>query len=142
MYRRGGRYGPHWFDYNDVSTESPWLLMEGSYTRYGDVSALLTDVDDKYVIIQSGDEITVEFDATLAPAVPAGWTRDYLIYSDGFLKDADLNTALGATVAPLPFHGMSRYPYGSNESYPDDEEHRRFLDRYLTRQVDGRLHSY
>jgi hypothetical protein len=28
---------------------------------------------------------------------------------------------------------MSSYPYPPSESYPDDAEHRAFLERYLTR---------
>jgi Tfp pilus assembly protein PilF len=135
MYRKGGRYGPHWFDYNDVSKEPKWRDLEGNYTRYGDVLPLLLEADDKYVIINAGDEVTIEFDATQAPALPSGWTRDFLIYSDGWIKDGDLNTAYGKTVAPLPFHAMTNYPYGSDESYPTDEEHQKYLRTYNTRKV-------
>ncbi len=53
----------------------------------------------------------------------------------GWVKDGDLNTAHGQTVKPLPFHGMSSYPYGENESYPSDKEHRDYLEKYNTRQV-------
>ena len=135
VFRRGGRYGPHWFDYDDVSTESPWRVIEGSYTRYGNVLPLLDEADDQYVVMQSGDEITIEFDATTVPELPNGWERDFLIYSNAFLKDGDLNTAEGQTVGPLPFHSMSRYPYGSDESYPDDEERRHYLETFNTRLV-------
>lgn len=40
MYRTGGRHGPHWFDYQDVSKDSPWRVIEGSFTRFGDVLPL------------------------------------------------------------------------------------------------------
>ncbi len=30
----------------------------------------------------------------------------------------DLYTAYPHTVEPLPFHAMSRYPYGTDEQYP------------------------
>ncbi|MFQ5888821.1 MAG: FG-GAP-like repeat-containing protein [Gemmatimonadota bacterium] len=138
-FRKGGRYGPQWFDYGDVSTEPRWRPMEGRYTRYGDVQPLLRAADDRYVVLAAGDEMTVEFDATQAPPLEPGWRRDFLLYSDGWLKDADLNTAEGGTVEPLPFHAMSRYPYGADEAYPADEAHRRYLEAYHTRFL-GRRH--
>lgn len=135
LYRKGGRYGPHWFDYSEVSTEPKWRDLIGYYTRYGDVLPLLLESDDKYVVINAGDEVTVEFDATQVPDLETGWSRDFLIYSDGWIKDGDFNTAHSKTVEPLPFHGMTRYPYGSDESYPMDEEHQPYLKKYNTRKV-------
>jgi hypothetical protein len=135
MYRKGGRYGPHWFDYGDVTLEQPWLPLKGQFTRYGDVVQLLQRADDMYVVFGPGDEVTVEFDASDAPPLPPGWRRDFLLYSDSWLKDADLNTGTGQSVEPLPFHGMSRYPYGADESFPADAEHLRYLRRYNTRRM-------
>jgi hypothetical protein len=135
MYRKGGPYGPHWFDYQDVSAEPKWRDLEGYYTCYGDVLPLLLKADDKYVIFNSGDEVTVTFDAAATPPPGSGWVRDFLIYCDGWLKDGDLNTAHGKTVAPLPFHGMTRYPYGDDESYPQDKSHQEYLGKYNTRKV-------
>lgn len=134
VYRKGGRHGPHWFDYQSVSTTPQWRDLVGAYTRYGDVTALLQEADSQYIIMNAGDEFSVSFDAEL-PALPAGWTRDFLIYSEGWIKDGDLNTAQGQTVEPLPFHGMSQYPYGPAEHYPADETHRDFLETYNTREV-------
>ena len=105
------------------------------YTRYGDVNELLLHADSKYIIANAGDEITLEFDASQVPDLPPGWKRDFIIFTNGWLKDGDLNTASGQTVKPLPFRGMSRYPYGSDESYPDSEEYRNFLRKYNTRKV-------
>ena len=45
LYRRGGRFGPHWFDYEDVVGESPWRPLAGPFTRYGDVAPLLEEGD-------------------------------------------------------------------------------------------------
>ncbi len=132
-YRKGGRYGPHWFDYARVTTESPWLPLEGALTRHGDVLPLLLASDDMYVVMGPGDEATVEFEAAGVPPLPEGWSRDFLLYSDGWVKDADRNTAFGKTVNPLPFHRMSRYPYGTEETYPDDVAHREYLETYQTR---------
>jgi len=135
LYRKGGRYGPHWFDYREVSTAPKWRDLIGNYTRYGDVLPLLLDSDDKYIIMNAGDEVTVSFDATKLPALQNGWRRDYLIYSDGWIKDGDLNTAHGQTVEPLPFQMMTRYPYGPEQAYPNDEDHQQYLKIYNTRQV-------
>jgi tetratricopeptide (TPR) repeat protein len=137
MYRKGGRYGPHWFDYGDVTRESPWRPILGPFTRLGDVLSLLREADDRYVVMAPGDAITLRFDARSAPPVPEGWTRTFLFYSEGWVKDADLNTATGERTGPLPFHGMSEYPYGPDEAYPSTPEHRRYLERFHTR--DGGL---
>ena len=135
MHRLDGRYGPHWFDYDQVTTGQKWRDLTGNYTRYGDVTDLLQAADDRYIIADAGDETTLHFDAKKLPKIHDGYTRDFLIYSVGWVKDGDLNTALGQTVAPLPFHGMSRYPYGPGEHYPDDPAHRAYQQQYNTRQV-------
>jgi hypothetical protein len=137
MYRKGGRYGPYWFDYGDVTRESPWRPIEGAFTRFGDVLPLLRNADDMYVIMGPGDEATIQFDASSADSLPSGWKRDFLLYTDGWIKDSDLNTAFGSTVGPLPFHGVQAYPYGPAESYPTDARHRRYLREYNTRVVRG-----
>jgi tetratricopeptide (TPR) repeat protein len=136
MYRKGGRYGPHWFDYNSVSTSPRWRDLTGSYTRYGVVSGLLEEADDRYIIANAGDETTMTFNENLFGDLPDGWKRDFVIHTIGWVKDGDLNTASGQTVEPLPFHGMSRYPYGENESYPVDRKHIRYQNKYNTRIVD------
>jgi hypothetical protein len=138
MYRKGGRYGPFWFDYSDVTREQRWLPLHGRFTRYGDVLPLLGRADDMYVVFGPGDEITVDFDSSAAPPLPPGWRRDFLLYTDSWLKDADLNTATGQGVAPLPFHAMSHYPYGEELSYPTDAAHQQYLERYDTRRMTPR----
>ncbi len=138
LYRRGGRYGPHWFAYDDVTRDSPWRPIEGAFTRFGDVLPLLGSADDRYVIMGPGDEATVRFDAASANALPPGWKRTFLLYTDGWIKDADLNTAFGNTVEPLPFHAMKGYPYAPGESYPADPARQRYLREYNTRLVTGR----
>ncbi|HLA14375.1 MAG TPA: FG-GAP-like repeat-containing protein [Gemmatimonadaceae bacterium] len=135
MYRKGGRYGPYWFAYDDVAKESPWLPIEGAFTRFGDILPLLKNADDMYVIMAPGDEATIQFDAASARSVPPGWKRDFLLYTDGWIKDSDLNTAFGTTVDPLPFHAVRSYPYQPGESYPSTPEHRRYQREYNTRVV-------
>jgi len=133
MYRKGGPNGPHWFDYADVTTESPWRPITGAFTRFGNVRPLLEAPDDQYVVMAPGDEATVEFDATSVPPVPAGWQRTFLLYTDGWIKDADLNTAHGNTVEPLPYHAIGQYPYGAGDAYPSDSTRQRYLREYNTR---------
>ena len=138
MYRPNP-HAPHLFDYQKVTTDPQWRDLAGYYTRYGDVNPLLQEVDDMYVILNAGDEITVEFDAARLPALKPGWVRDFILYSDGWDKDGDINTLTSQTVEPLPFHGMSAYPYPNTEHYPDDEVHRRYRLEYNTRRVEHRL---
>ncbi len=137
-YPKDGRSGPAWFDYADVTSNPAWEPIRGWFTRYGDVLPLLLGSDDRYVVFGPGDEIALSFPAGALPVLPSGWRRDFLIYTDAWMKDADLNTASGNTVEPLPFHGMTRYPYGPEQAFPSDPMHRRFLDQYLTRQVPAR----
>lgn len=134
-YRKGGRHGPWWFDYDSVTTEALWRPIDGAFTRFGNVLPLLGQSDDMYVIMAAGDEMTVQFDASSATRIPAGWTRDFLLYTDGWIKDSDLNTAFGTTVGPLPFHKIREYPYAAGESYPGDSAHQRYLREYNTRIV-------
>ncbi len=134
-YRKGGRYGPYWFAYDDVTRESPWRPIAGAFTRFGDVLPLLRDPDDMYVVMAPGDETTIEFDARSATSLPRGWKRDFLLYTDGWIKDSDLNTAFGTTVGPLPFHGVKSYPYAAGDAYPTDVAHQRYLHEYDTRIV-------
>ena len=54
---------------------------------------------------------------------------------DCYCKDMDLYTAYPDTVDPLPFHGMSGYPYGPQERYPEDGLHRDYRTRFNTRIV-------
>jgi hypothetical protein len=135
MYRKGGRYGPYWFAYDDVTKTSPWRTIDGAFTRFGDVLPLLRKPDDMYVIMGPGDEATIEFDASSASSIPSGWTRDFLLYTDGWIKDSDLNTAFGTSVGPLPFHAIKSYPEAVGDTYPSDSTHKAYLRQYDTRVV-------
>ncbi|AHG91569.1 ASPIC/UnbV domain protein [Gemmatirosa kalamazoonensis] len=137
-YRKGGRYGPYWFAYDDVTKASPWRAITGAFTRFGDVRSLVGTADDMYVVMAPGDETTLAFDASSERALPKGWKRDFLLYTDGWIKDSDLNTAHGTTVGPLPFHAVKSYPYGPGDAYPTDPMHARFLREYQTRVVGRR----
>lgn len=127
------RKQPESFDYQTWMPLSMWNPTPGLYTRYGDVRPLLADVDDRMVVMGSGDEVRLLFDAKALPPLPSGWRRDFLLKVDGWAKDADANTAFGQTVEPLPFHGMSRYPYPEGERFPDGGLHRLYREHYNTR---------
>ena len=108
------------YDYDRVSLTGPFQRQRGNYTRMGDVTPLLEGIDDRYVIFGSGEEIAAEFDQSQLPALPRHWKRDYFFYANGYVKDMDWWDASPFTVAQLPFHSMSRYPYPSSEKFPDD----------------------
>ncbi len=110
-----------------------WNPTPGLYTRYGDVKPLLEAVDDLLVIMGSGDELQLRFDATRLPELTEGWKRDFLLFVDGWAKDGDANTAFSQTVEPLPFHGMLQYPYPAPYAYPADGVHNRYRAFYNTR---------
>ena len=127
------RKQPEAFDYARWMPVSMWNPTKGLYTRYGDVLPLIQAIDDRLVIMGSGDELRLLFpERTVAP-LPAGWKRDFLLFVDGWAKDADANTAYSQTVEPLPFHAMSQYPYKKGEHFPDDAAHRQYREQYNTR---------
>ncbi|HEU4871235.1 MAG TPA: FG-GAP-like repeat-containing protein [Pyrinomonadaceae bacterium] len=126
---------PLGYDYNKVSFTSPWKVMTGRYTREGDVRELLLTSDDMFVISRPGDELSLSFAADKLPPLPKGWTRTFLLYADGFSKEMDINSASPDQVGPLPFHGMSKYPYAWPERYPLTEKRRKYLEEYNTRLV-------
>jgi tetratricopeptide (TPR) repeat protein len=112
-----------------VSTVQVWRDLIGYYTRYGDVRELLAATDDRYVIMNAGDEIVLKFRAPEGP--PPGWKRDFVWISDGWTKDGNLNTRFSKTVLPLPAHDLTSYdrPPGRLE---DDPVYRRFPEDWRT----------
>ena len=95
-------------DYNHLAgTTQRWRDLSGYYTRYGDVRELLAATDDRYVIMNAGDELSLRF--LEQPPPPPGWIRDYVIAGDGWIKDGDYNSTYSETVQPLPFHARTLY---------------------------------
>jgi cytochrome c-type biogenesis protein CcmH/NrfG len=118
-----------------IGTGQYWRDLIGYYTRFGDVREPLAAVDDRYVIMNAGDEIAMRFCAPDDP--PPGWRRDFIWVCDGWAKDGDLNTRFSKTVLPLPAHDLTSYvtPPGRLE---DDPVYRRFpqdWQKYHTRYV-------
>ncbi|SPE31646.1 TPR repeat protein [Candidatus Sulfotelmatomonas gaucii] len=108
------------YDFNLISLTGPFQHERGDYTHFGDVTPLLKSVDDRFVVFGSGEGIAAEFDASKLPTSPSGWKRDYFFYAHGYVKDMDWWDASPFTVAQMPFHGMTAYPYSKREQYPDD----------------------
>jgi Tfp pilus assembly protein PilF len=105
-------------DYNHLAgTAQRWRDLSGYYTRYGDVRELLAKTDDRYVIMNAGDELSLRFPVPAPP--PLGWVRDYVIAGDGWIKDGDYNSTYSQTVQPLPYH--ARTAYGTAPGKLEDE---------------------
>jgi tetratricopeptide (TPR) repeat protein len=127
------RRQPEAFDYQTWMPASMWNPTPGLYTRYGDVRPLIEGVDDRLVIMGSGDELRLLFPARNFPPLKPGSKRDYLLLVDGWAKDGDYNTAFSQSVTPLPFHAMTSYPYPASQHFPDDTAHREYQQLYNTR---------
>jgi hypothetical protein len=107
----------------------------GNFTRYGNVTELMEYADNMYVIIRQGDEIRILFPAETDP-VPEGIERDYFLFASAWFKVEGL-PYVDFTVEPLPFHGMSCFPYPETESYPYDAVHLAYLQEYNTRVIES-----
>lgn len=118
-----------------VSRGQAWRDLIGYHTRYGAIDELLAGIDDRYAIINAGDEVTLRFEAPMPP--PTGWKRDFIWIADGWVKDGDYNTRFGKTVLPLPAHDMSSYDTtpGELEDDPVYQRHREDWQTYHTRYV-------
>jgi len=108
MHMPGAARAPEVPDYNQIEgTKQRWRDLIGYYTRYGDVRELVNKIDDRYVIVNSGDELSLRFSEQSPP--PAGWVRDFVIVGDGWIKDGDYNSTFSKTVLPLPYHAKNEY---------------------------------
>jgi len=140
MHMPGEARAPEVPDYNQIeSTKQHWRDLIGYYTRYGDVRELLNTIDDRYVIVNSGDEMSLRFPEQTAP--PAGWVRDFVIKGDGWIKDGDFNSTFSKTVLPLPYHAKSEYNTRPGKledewvyrQHPEDWQN--YHTRYVTPEV-------
>lgn len=135
-YSPDGRQ-PNLIDYENIDRTAGWKLMAGHYTRYGEVAELLQEADDCFVIMAHGDGLTLRYDPAAFGPVPDGMQRSFVLKTHSYCKDMDLVTAYPDTVEPLPFQGMSGYPYGPDEHYPDTPKTRDYRARYNTRHILG-----
>jgi tetratricopeptide (TPR) repeat protein len=131
-----GAPAPEVPDYGQLSaSKQSWRDLIGYYTRYGEVTELLKKIDDRYVIIASGDEMSLRF--AEQPPPPAGWVRDYVFMGDGWIKDGDYNSTFSKTVLPLPYHAKQEYSTapGKLEDEWVYKQHPEDWQKYHTRYV-------
>jgi Tfp pilus assembly protein PilF len=131
-----GTRAPEIPDYGRISgTTQRWRDLEGYYTRYGDVRDLLKRIDDRYVIMNAGDEMSLRFPESPPPR--DGWLRDFVIAGDGWIKDGDYNSTFSRTIQPLPYHARREYtqPPGRLEDEPAYRAHPDDWETYHTRYV-------
>ncbi|TRO47026.1 hypothetical protein E2P60_04090 [Candidatus Bathyarchaeota archaeon] len=109
----------------------------GAFTRYGDVTSLVQIADEMYVIGRQGDQIHVRFPIVNLATPDEGMVREYFIVTACFYKDepGEWGYGFNFSVDPLPFQGMSGYPYPDTESYPYDPAHLAYLEEYNTRVI-------
>ena len=109
----------------------------GDFTRYGDVTQLILEGDDMFVIGMQGDQVSLQFPTTGLPVLEDGLERDFFMFVACWFKDPPGNWGYGFDFAvdPLPFQAMSGFPYPDTESYPYDDEHLHFLQEYNTRVI-------
>jgi tetratricopeptide (TPR) repeat protein len=140
MHMPGAARAPEVPDYNQIEgTKQRWRDLIGYYTRYGDVRELVSKIDDRYVIVNSGDELSLHFSEQ--PPPPAGWVRDFVIVGDGWIKDGDYNSTFSKTVLPLPYHAKNEYTTRPGRledewvyrQHPDDWKN--YHTRYVTPDV-------
>jgi len=132
---RASKSSPHLFTYQNVDSRPRFRDLEGRYTRFGPVEELLRASDNRYVVMNAGDEMTLRFDARSLPELPSGWRRDWVLFSDGWVKDGDIHTRNSQTVEPLPYHGMTAYPDQPAHRVPSSPAYTDYLDRYQIRGV-------
>lgn len=136
-------YSPELPDYNVITSTTPrWQDLIGYYTRFGDVSELLNIIDDRYVIMNAGDELQLEFESLEPPA--DGYVRNFVLIADGWVKDGDFNTGHSKTVHPLPTHSQTDDDYFelNYERLQDDpvyQKHKQDWVDYHTRYITPEL---
>ncbi len=116
-------------DYEIANHRPQWRDLVGFHTRFGDVRELLAGVDDRYVIMNAGDEMRLRFPAPAPPE--AGWRRDFVLIGDGWVKDGDFNTTHAKTVGPLPSHAQPVYDPEASPVLEDDPVYLRHPEDWL-----------
>jgi hypothetical protein len=109
----------------------------GDFTRYGDVTELIRECDDKFVVGKQGDQLLFLFPVDELAPPEEGTERDFFLFGASWFKDTPTNWGYGYdfTVEPMPFRNMSGFPYTDAESYPYDAEHTAYIQEYNTRKV-------
>ena len=114
---------------DEVQPLQPTWYGYGNFTRYGDILPLITQRDDKYALLNYADRLEVTYPVPMPPQ--AGMRRGFVLMVDNYYKEFKEYKYL----EPLPFHGMSDYPYPATETYPTDADHTQYREEYNTRVV-------
>lgn len=129
-WNRSDEVSPKLPTYAEISsTTQRWRDLEGFHTRFGDVTELLKEIDDRYVIMNAGDQMILHFSALDSPE--DGYIRSYILVSDGWVKDGDYNTEASATVLPLPYHGQADYEYSASGNLFTDTVYKQFSEDWI-----------
>jgi tetratricopeptide (TPR) repeat protein len=96
----------------------------GSYTRFGAITELVAAEDDALAIVGPGEEVALRFTAPAA-AVPADWSRTFVLSSTGWCRGIDNYSRNSLSVGPLPSLGE------------DPAIRRRLHAKYNTRMEQG-----
>jgi hypothetical protein len=117
-----------------VRPAAPWQTTPAGWcTRYGDVRELITAKDNALAIMNCGDELTVRFPTEALPAKTTGTRRSFFLFTSGWDKDADYHVEAGATVEPIPWHGMDDQLYGQQPRPRFEND--AWMEKYNTRWV-------
>ncbi|MDR2699943.1 MAG: hypothetical protein LBC12_03930 [Nitrososphaerota archaeon] len=112
-------------------------VSSGAFTRYGDVTALIQDTDDMFVIGRQGDQTRLQFYSGDLPELVENMERDYFFVVACWFKDPPGEWGYGFTftVEPLPFLNMTGFPYTNAENYPYDALHITYIKEYNARII-------
>ena len=113
------------YDFSRIAPLWDTRIQSGYYTQFGKVDELVAEDDDALAIIGPGEQLHLEFDATLPP-LEQGWSRRFVLETHGWAKDMDLYTRDGDSIGPLPVTGK------------DVERREQLNGRYNTRFASGR----
>ncbi|RMH39684.1 MAG: hypothetical protein D6694_10925, partial [Gammaproteobacteria bacterium] len=91
--------------------------LEGFYTRFGDVEALVREEDDALAIYGSGESLQLTFVSSTRATEDDIWVLEVR----GYAKDMDLYTDTGGRIEPLPV------------KYPERNERERLHKQYNVR---------
>ena len=146
-----------------IAPQNIQAIVTGTGDNYGQIKyikdGLSKEIEEESIIYTSGtgaifksgipigtleiikenslDELSVEFSESLFPEVEKDSNRSFLLHAVGFGKDMDFHSANSLSVEPLPFHGMSSYPYPQTEHYPQSEANLDYIQKYNTRYIKG-----
>ena len=122
---------PRTYHYHEREGDLDFKRFTGRATRFGVVDPLLETVDDEFVILATGDELTLRFDASQLPPLPKGWKRTLLLDTHGFCKSMDPLSASPTSIEPLPFSSMGSYPPPAGVEAPDRSA---YVEEWNTRE--------